>query len=131
MAHAFEEGSARSFPATSSSDPHGIAAAILRGGSDSCVSYVRAMVLASRGGFAAVTEMEIRDARKLVEDCEGASHCFSAAAALAGLVKLVRSGNFPTKETVLVNLTGGDRESAPPVGNPIWLRRDGADWLPE
>ncbi len=131
MARAFEEGSDAILPRHIVERPHGIAEAILRGDPTRVYPYVRAMVLESRGGFAAVTEMEIRDARKLVEDCEGASPCFSAAAALAGLVKLVRAGNFPTKETVLVNLTGGDRESAPPVGNPIWLRRDGTDWLPE
>jgi threonine synthase len=131
MARAFEEGSDAILPRHIVERPHGIAEAILRGDPTRVYPYVRAMVLESRGGFAAVTEMKIRDARKLVEDCEGASPWLSAAAALAGLVKLVRSGNFPTKETVLVNLTGGDRESAPPVGNPIWLRRDGADWLPE
>ncbi len=131
MATAFEEGSPSILPRHVVEHPHGIAEAILRGDPTRVYPYVRAMVLESRGGFAAVSEMEIREARKLVEDCEGVSPCFSAAAALAGLVKLVRSGNFPSKETVLVNLTGGDRDPSPPGGKPIWLRREGVDWLHE
>src|SRR5256885_16562680 len=36
--------------------------------------------------FAVVNEAEIREARRMVEELEGISPCFSAAAALAGLV---------------------------------------------
>ena len=131
MVDAFEEGSPAILSRHIVRRPQGIAEAILRGDPTRVYPYVRAMVLESRGGFAAVTEAEIREARRRVEDCEGASPCFSASAALAGLVKRVRSGNFPSKETVLVNLTGGDRDPAPPGGNPVWLRRDGAGWVPE
>jgi threonine synthase len=131
MASAFQEGSEAILPRHIVERPHGIAEAILRGDPTRVYPYVRAMVRESGGGFAAVSEAEIRQARRLLEDCEGISPCFSASAALAGLVRLVRSGGFPTRETVLVNLTGGDREPAAPAGEPIWLRRDGADWIPE
>jgi threonine synthase len=131
MASAFAEGSPAILPRHLVERPRGIAEAILRGDPTRVYPYVRAMVLESGGGFAAVSEPEIREARQMLEDCEGISPCFSASAALAGLVKRVRSGDFPSQETVLVNLTGGDRKPSPPGGDPIWLRRDGADWLPE
>jgi threonine synthase len=131
MVRAFEEGSSAILPRHLVERPRGIAEAILRGDPTRVYPYVRAMVLESRGGFVAVTEAEIREARRMVEDCEGASPCFSASAALAGLVKWVRSGDFPSQETVLVNLTGGDREATQPGEKSVWLRREGADWLPE
>jgi hypothetical protein len=50
---------------------------------------------------------------------------------LAGLIKQVRSQAFPKQETVLVNLTGGERRNAPHPGNVKWMRRDAGGWVEE
>ncbi len=109
--------------------PQGIAQAILRGDPTRTYPYIRKIVLESKGAFAAVSEAQIREARRMVEECEGISPCFSAATALAALIKLVRTGNFPTKETVMVNLTGSDRPPAPLSARIRWYNRIGNEFV--
>jgi threonine synthase len=89
---------------------------------------VRGIVVESGGDLVAVSEGEIREARKMVEELEGISPCFSASAALAGVIKRVRQDRFPRQDTVLVNLTGGDRPRSMPE-RVNWLRRDGQGWI--
>src|SRR5439155_1520484 len=108
--------------------PHGIAEAILRGDPSRVYPYVKDIVVESGGDFVSVTEGEIRAARTMIEELEGLSPCFSASTALAGLIKQVRSDRFPRTETVLVNLTGGDRPRAAP-GGIRWLRRADDRWV--
>jgi hypothetical protein len=67
----------------------------------------------------------------MTEELEGVSPCFSAATAVAGLIKQVRSGDFPRTDTVLVNLTGADRPRTPPAESVRWLRRDAGGWIQE
>jgi threonine synthase len=90
------------------------------------------MVLESDGAFTSVSEPEIREARRMVEELEGISPCFSASTALAGVVKLVRKGAFPRDDTVMVNLTGGDRPPAPEHATKVHrLKRAPEGWVPE
>ena len=89
--------------------PVGIASAILRGNPTRAYPPVRRIVLETGGTFVAVSEAEIRNARIWVEEDEGISPCFAAAAAVAGIAKVRRTGGLRPDETVLVNLTGRDR----------------------
>jgi threonine synthase len=131
MARAFTEGETAIQPRHIVPRPHGIAEAILRGNPSRVYPLVRNIVLESGGDMVAVSETEIRAARRLAEDLEGISPCFSASTALAGLIRRVRDGRVPSDHTVLVNLTGGDRTDGAPPQNVIWLRRAADGWVPE
>ena len=111
--------------------PSGIAKAILRGDPSRVYPYIRKLVIESNGVFVAVNEQEIRDARQMLEEYEGISPCFSASAAFAGLLQTVRKGNFPRHDTVLINLTGGDRQPSDAAQNVHWMSRSGDSWEPE
>ena len=131
MVHAFSEGSATIQPHHVVKKPVGIAEAILRGDPTRAYPHVRRIVMQSGGNIISVSEQEIREARRLVEEFEGVSPCFSASTAVAGLIKQVRSGSFPRKETVLVNLTGADRKDTAPLSNVEWLCRSADGWTEE
>jgi threonine synthase len=131
MVRAFEAGSPVIRARDIVSEPTGIAKAILRGDPTKAYPHVRKIVLESNGGFVAVSETEIREARTLVEDLEGISPCFSASTALAGVIRLVRQGEFPRDETVLINLTGSDRGPAALPARSLWLKRGESGWEPE
>jgi threonine synthase len=131
MVRAYEDGSHVIRPEHIVHSPTGIAKSILRGDPTRAYPYVRQIVDESDGGFVVVSETEIREARRMVEELEGVSICFSAAAAMAGLVRRVRRGEFPTCDTVLVNLTGRDREHSITSTRAHWLIRDGDGWAPE
>jgi threonine synthase len=113
--------------------PTGIAEAILRGNPIAAYPPVHSLVVQFGGAFLAVSEREIRDARSLVENDEGMSPCFSASAAVAGALKARRLGMIGQNETVLVNLSGGERpEGETNSSNDLrWLRHDGECWIPE
>ena len=131
MVRAYEEGSEAIQPHHIVKRPEGIAEAILRGDPSRVYPYVKGIVVESRGAFARVSEAEIREARKMVEELEGISPCFSASTAVAGVIKLARADRFPRQETVLINVTGGDRPRSAPPDNIKWLRREGGRWVPE
>jgi len=130
MVRAWEEEVSEIAPRHIVERPTGIAKAILRGNPSRAYRVMHPLVTESRGGFVAVSEQEIREARRMVEELEGLTPCFSASTALAGLIRKVRRGEFPTHDCVLVNLTGGDR---PAVQNPPRmhrLKRTGEGWGP-
>lgn len=133
MVTAFAAGSPVIRPEDIVPRPAGIAQAILRGDPTRVYPYVRAMVLESGGTFVAVSEAEIREAWRMVEELEGISICFSASAAVAGLIRQARSGRIPPQETVLINLTGSERPPTEQASRGHWLVRcNGNDgWLPE
>ena len=131
MARAFLEGSAIIRPEHIVPRPSGIAQAILRGDPTRVYPYVRGIVLESDGTFAIVNEQEIREARRMVEELEGISPCYSASAALAGLVRQVRQGTLPRNATVLVNLTGSDRSFSQRLRKLHWLKAASDGWRPE
>ncbi len=130
MVNAFKANSEIIRPQDIVERPRGIAKAILRGNPTRVYPYIRKIVLESRGTFVEVTEQEIRDARYMVEDLEGLSPCFNAAAAVAGLVHMAKKGNISRQETVLVNLTGGDRVPGNQPQNIHWLERTSSGWQP-
>jgi len=131
MVRAFAAGSPVIRPQDVIARPHGIAEAILRGDPTRVYPYVRGIVLESGGAIIDVTEQQIRDARRMVEEHEGVSPCFTASVAVAGLARQVREGRFPTGDTVLVNLTGGDRPEGPVPSGVHWLVRTPSGWRPE
>ena len=117
MVRAFEEGSPGIRPEHIVARPEGIAEAILRGNPIGAYPYIREIVLESDGRLVAVSETEIRESRSMIEELEGLSPCFSAAAAFAGLAKLARAGDIPADHAILVNLTGSDRQKTEKVGD--------------
>ncbi|MGA8146935.1 MAG: pyridoxal-phosphate dependent enzyme [Gallionellaceae bacterium] len=131
MAQAFAEGCETIQPRHIVPKPAGIAEAILRGNPTRAYPYVHHIVKESGGNIISVSEEEIREARRMVEELEGVSPCFSASTALAGLIEQVRSNDFPLHETVLVNLTGADRKNLAPPANVRWMRRAGNEWVEE
>jgi len=108
--------------------PSGIAEAILRGDPTRAYPHVLRIVLESCGGFAIVGESEIRSARQRVEDTEGVSICFSAAAAVAGLMQRAREDASLRNSLVVVNLTGGDRPDPPLLAGVEWVERTAQGW---
>ena len=92
---------------------------------------MKSIVVESGGDCVSVTENEIREARRLTEESEGVSPCFSAATAVAGLIRQVESGKFPREDTALVNLTDGDRPRTRAAESVRWLRREGDGWIEE
>ncbi len=130
MARAFAEGCEAIEPQHIVAAPEGIAEAILRGNPTLAYPHVRRVVLASGGGFLEVSEQEIREARAMVEECEGLAPCFSAAAAVAGIVQGVRNGRLPPEDTYLVNLTGGTRPHEAVSQRVTRLFRVGKGWAP-
>lgn len=134
MATAWAEDSEAIQPRHIVQRPTGIAKAILRGDPTKAYPFIRGIVKESRGEIVAVPEAKIREARSMVNELEGIDPCFSASAAVAGLIKAVNDGQVPRGDTVLVNLTGSDRKvvddgSGP--GDVRFLRRTENGWLPE
>jgi threonine synthase len=131
MVRAFEEESEVIRPEHIVERPYGIADAILRGNPEKVYPYVRAIVNESNGTFAAVSESEIRETRSMVEEMEGFSPCFTSSAALAGMIRMLRKGALTRTDTVLVNITGRDREPTGSPGRIHWLKASGDGWQPE
>ena len=128
MVRAFTEGSTTIRPEHRVAKPDGIAEAILRGDPTRAYPHVRRIVMESRGGFVLVSESEIRAARRMVEDEEGLSPCFSAAAAVAGVIKRAREDATIGHCVVVVNLTGGDRADAETTSRVDWVPRTDDGW---
>jgi threonine synthase len=131
MARAFAEGSETIRPHHLVARPTGIAEAILRGDPTRAYPRIRRIVIESRGDFASVSEAEIRAARRRVETCEAISPCFSAATAVAGLIKRVGAGAIDRDALVVVNLTGADRAAPGASGRMNWIERSAAGWAAE
>lgn len=129
MARAFGEGSDRILPHHIVKTPTGIAQAILRGNPTKAYPHVRRLVLEHGGDIVAVSEDQIRRARRMVEDLEGISPCFSASTAIAGLIQQLDLGAVPKNDVIMINLTGSDRP--PDEEHPVvWLERRGDRWVP-
>lgn len=109
-------------------NPCGIAKAILRGDPSRVYPYVRSVVKESNGDFAAVSEAEIREAQELVKQLESIEICFSAAAAVAGLIKAVRAGRIAKEACVMINLTGNNRESNLIADDITVLEKNSGRW---
>jgi threonine synthase len=128
MARAYADASETIRPEHLVARPTGIAKAILRGDPTRAYPYVRRNVIESGGNFVIVSEAEIREARRRVEESEGVSPCFSAAAALAGLIKLARDDGALRNSVVVVNLTGGDRPETRPSMHVEWIEKTANGW---
>jgi threonine synthase len=131
MVHAWEEDCDTIQPHHIVANPKGIAKAILRGDPTGAYPHMRRIVQDTKGSFVAASEQEIREARQMAEQLEDISPCFSASTALAGIIKSVRSGKISPDDTVLVNLTGRDREPSDQIPPNHWLHRKDDRWIPE
>lgn len=128
MARAFLEGSETIRAEHRVARPAGIAEAILRGDPTRAYPYIRHIVKESGGTFVTVSEGEIRQARRATEELEGISPCFSAAAAVAGVMRLARNNAIRQDEVVIINLTGGDRHETSSFDNIRWLDATTSGW---
>jgi len=128
MVHAFSEGSETIQPHHVVRKPTGIAEAILRGDPTRAYPRIRRIVVESGGAFTAVSEAEIRAARSRVELAEDISPCFSASAAVAGIIKLANQGDIAPDALVVVNLTGGDRSDGQSPSDVAWIERTRDGW---
>jgi threonine synthase len=128
MVSAWNDGADQIRPCDIVERPSGIAEAILRGNPTRVYPHVRRIVTESSGSFLAVSEQQIISAKSLLEQLEGISTCYAAAAALAGLIELHRQGGLPDTDTVLVNLTGGVRPTAQPTPATRRLERSDSGW---
>lgn len=90
--------------------PRGLAEAILRGDPTATYPIMADLVAASDGAMVAVDDDAIIGTRRLVEELEGIWPCHAASAAVAGAAELARRGAVGPDETVLVNITGSDRQ---------------------
>jgi threonine synthase len=79
----------------------------------------------------AVSETEIREARKMVSELEGIDCCFTASVAVAGLKRAAACGQVNPKDVILLNLTGADRPAMPPLRNVCYLQRTPEGWKSE
>tara|TARA_R110001592_G_scaffold337300_1_gene623512 strand:+ start:111151 stop:111474 length:324 start_codon:yes stop_codon:yes gene_type:complete len=103
--------------------------AILRGDPTRVYPYMREIVSESGGSFLAASEQEIRDARKAVLQLEGIDICFSAATAVAGLIRAAGRGQVASDARVLINLTGSDRVYDSVPQDVIHLARVAGEWV--
>lgn len=129
MVHAFGDDSETIRPEHIVARPTGIAEAILRGDPKRAYPRVRRIVMESGGGFVAVSEAEIREARHKVEEYEGISPCFSASTAVAGLIKLARADGIGRDAVVVINLTGGDRSDSRTSSDVHWVDKPSDGWM--
>lgn len=128
MVRAWRSGSAVIRPQDIVAAPKGIAKAILRGDPTGAYPYIHEIVTESGGAFAEVDETRIREARRMVEELEGLSPCFSASAAVAGLVRMVGEGVVDRDANVLVNLTGSDQAADPGATDCHRVVRVNGEW---
>ena len=130
MVRAWQDGSAVIRPQDVFDSPTGIAMAILRGDPTGAYPFIHEIVSDSDGTFTAVDASRIRAARRMVED-EGLTPCYSASAAVAGLIRLVREGAIKKNDNILVNLTGSDQAVCPDTSQIRRLVREEGRWLLE
>ncbi|MEM7163874.1 MAG: pyridoxal-phosphate dependent enzyme [Planctomycetota bacterium] len=108
--------------------PTGIAAQLLNGDPSHSYPHLRNAVRKSKGGFASVTEADIRKARQMANECEGIDPCNSAATALAGVIKQARRGLLDPNATVLVNITGSERAAGHAGQRSHWMVQSNDGW---
>lgn len=91
-------------------EPRGLASAILLGDPRASYPYMQDIAQRSGGSIVAVSQDELRDARRLLGESEGLDVCYSSAATLAAVRREARSGRLLKDQVVLLNLTGRLRQ---------------------
>lgn len=129
LVSAWDDGSEAIKPEHIVADPTGIAMAILRGDPSRVYPYMREIVTESGGSFLAASESQIREARKWVLELEGIDICYSAATAVAGLIRAVDHGQVDSDARVLINLTGSDRVYDQVPEDVIHLQKVSGQWV--
>ena len=128
MVRAWQEGAETILPDHIIPNPKGIAKAILRGDPGRVYTHMRAIVKESGGTFVSASETEIREARQLALDLEGIDICFSAATAVASVIKQTRRNAINKDAIILVNLTGSDRPEKDIPDDVIHLYKNQGKW---
>ena len=129
LVDAWQDGAETIQPEHIVTEPSGIAMAILRGDPTRVYPYMRDIVMESGGSFQAAPEQAIREARTLVLELEGIDICFSAATAVAGLIRAVVLGQVASDARVLINLTGSDRVYDSVPQDVIHLSKVAGEWV--
>ena len=128
LVHAWQENAPKIEERHILHNPSGIAKALLRGNPSRSYPYTRKIVLESEGHFTAVSDEEIRNAKRWVLNDEGIDICFSAATAVAGLIQSVGKGIVAKDAIILINLTGADRQMEPLPKNIKLMRKAKKEW---
>ena len=126
--NAWKDGSREILPKHLVPQPTGPARGIMRGDPTHVYPYMQALVRESGGTFESASERQILDAQRLIRETEGIPACAASACTLAGLRKLIAQGTVSKEETVMLNITGADREIEHPKHYTILERKDGG-WV--
>ena len=126
MVRAWRRGGATMTDADVVASPRGLSKATLRGDARGVYSYVRDAVIESGGTFLTVTQDAMREMRALLLETEGIDACYTSAMTIAAAAVLRREGRLDRDATVLLNLTGADREGMPHARADFIVEKDGA-----
>lgn len=109
MCRAFADGSRHIRQEHVVLDPTGLCRAAHLGDPSAGYPFLYDLIRLSKGMFVSVTGSAVRSARSLLRSTEGRDVCYSAAASIAGVERLLESGTIRQADSVLIMLTGGDR----------------------
>jgi threonine synthase len=128
MVRAFSRGSDAIGPEDIIARPTGLSKATMRGNPSRVYGYVRNAVLESTGTFITATQDSMREMRKMLLDTEGLEICYTSAMTLAAAKELRATGWLKQDQTVLLNLTGRDRDGEPYAPADFFVERNGSEW---
>jgi threonine synthase len=114
MATAWHEGRADMTDADIIENPDGLARAILLGDGRVTYPYLHQIATTTGGAIVAVSQDELRTARRQLVDLEGLDVCYASAATLAAVRNEAAAGRISQDEVVLLNLTGRHQDSTEP-----------------
>jgi threonine synthase len=108
--------------------PVGIAEAILRGNPTNTYPHLYNIVRESGGTFESVSELEIREAQRMLWEVQGIDACEAAATTIAAIKKMAAKGELRWDEVVFANITGALRPETITPREYVTLTK--ADLLP-
>ncbi|MEW6502567.1 MAG: pyridoxal-phosphate dependent enzyme [Chloroflexota bacterium] len=103
MVHAWRQGLENATPVRS---PHTLIATLATGDPGRTYTLLRKQILQTGGTFEMVSDQEAFRAMHFLAKMEGLSVEPAAGVAVAGLIKLVRSGQIAPHESVVINVSG-------------------------
>lgn len=104
MVHAWKQGKETAVPVKS---PRTLIATLATGDPGRTYTLLRQKILKNSGGvFESVTDEEAYRTMHILAKMEGLSVEPAAAVAFSGFIKLIRSGEIKTNETIVINCTG-------------------------
>jgi threonine synthase len=112
MARAWGEGRTELGDADVVGRPDGLARAILLGDSRATYPYMHDIATATGGSIISVSQAELIQARRMLEELECLDVCYSSAATVAAVRNEAAARRLDPNDVVLLNLTGRGRSTA-------------------